>query len=144
MAKKTMFAILCFAKYFNAINPNNNNWSNRKYSEIFSAADVKTKNKDQCLILNSLCESGFISFSKRVNSLNIKVNIIDNTYPVVLQITDFRNLGNQYLKFIGEKYFVCSMCGATIKQTSSVHKYCNVCAKEANKKRCRDNYIKRK
>lgn len=81
-------------------------------------------------MLHEMKNAGLLRFSKRVDSLNIQVKFIRANSPVAIHITDFRNLGNQYLLYCGEPYFQCANCGLTIKKKSNVHKYCSDCAAE--------------
>ena len=53
---------------------------------------------------------------------------------VAVRVSDFRNLGYQYLKYHGEPYFECENCGLTVRQnnkkTGRRQKYCQSCAAE--------------
>ena len=49
----------------------------------------------------------------------------------VLNITKFNSLGYQYLKYLGEPYFDCELCGNIIKRKPGDkhhQKYCDRCA----------------
>lgn len=131
--QRLMFSLICFAKYYNAISDTNNGWTNRPDKEIFRAANVTTPISRQSLMLNDLRAAGLIEFSKKVDSTNIRVTCLDYDGPVVLHITDFRNLGNQYSMLLGEPYMECESCGAVVRRTGRRQKYCKTCAPEINR-----------
>lgn len=138
--KRLMFTLICLAKFSNAVNAKNNNWVNRPDKEIFKMANVVTPIKRQSLMLNDLREAGLIRFSRKVDNININVPCIDNTGDVALVITDYRNLGYQYMKYCGEPYFECESCGVVIKRTGKNHKYCSDCAADIHRQKARDNF----
>jgi hypothetical protein len=142
--QRLMFSLLCVAKYCNAVNPKNNNWVNKTDKEVFGLAGIKCMIRRQSYMLNDLWELGYIGFSKVVDNININVNIVDDEGEVAMVITDYRNLGNQFMRYIGEPYIECSCCGAIVKRNSNVQKYCQDCAAEVNvkKQRDRDHIIK--
>lgn len=48
-----------------------------------------------------------------------------------LSVADFRELGYEYLNYIGEENFIrCSKCGKLTKRTGKRNKYCFKCKKE--------------
>lgn len=128
--QRLAFALLCVAKYWDAAQEKNNGWVNTSDKEIMKMANINTSIKRQSLMLHEMKNAGLLRFSKRVDSLNIQVKFIRANSPVAIHITDFRNLGNQYLLYCGEPYFQCANCGLTIKKKSNVHKYCSDCAAE--------------
>ena len=132
--------MLCLAKYGNAVNTANNNWVNKKDREIFSLANVTTTTRKQSLMINDLWSLGYVGFSKVVDNININVKITDYEDDVALTITDFRNLGNQYLKFIGEKFFECQCCGLVVKKNNDKQKYCPACAVEVDRLKAIERY----
>lgn len=128
--QRLAFTLLCVAKYWGAAQEKNNGWVNTSDKEIMKMANINTSIKRQSLMLHEMKNAGLLRFSKRVDSLNIQVKFIRSNSPVAIHITDFRNLGNQYLLYCGEPYFQCANCGLTIKKKSNVHKYCSDCAAE--------------
>lgn len=137
--KRLMFTLICLAKYGNLVNEKNYGWVNKPDKDIFRMANVVTSTKRQSLMLNDLRELGLIRFSRKVDNININVRCIDNNGKPILHITDFRNLGYQYLRYCGEPYFECCQCGLVIKRASNVHKYCHDCAAEINRQKAREN-----
>lgn len=138
--RRLMFTLICIAKFCDAVSAKNNGWVNRPDKEIFKMANVVTPIKRQSLMLNDLREAGLIRFSRKVDNININVQCIDHTGKPVLIITDYRNLGYQYMRYCGEPYFECASCGIVIKRASNAQKYCPDCAVDINRQKCRDNY----
>lgn len=133
LLRRLMFTLLCLAKYGNAVNPRNNSWVNRETREILALANVKVTVRRQALLFNDLRNAGYIGFSNIVDNINVYVKIIDDeTEDAVMQIDDFRNLGNQYMQYIGDGYMNCGHCGVVVKRSSPNQKYCKVCAVDVN------------
>lgn len=131
--QKLAFTLLCLAKYWSLVNPNNDCWVNNKDSEIMKMANISTTIKKQSKLYYTLNKLGLIRFSKKIDNTNIRVNFIENGDPV-LSVANFTNLGYQYLKYKGEPYFECENCGTTVKLKKNGSgrkpKYCNACATE--------------
>ena len=142
LLQRLMFTMLCLAKYSNAINPKNNNWVNKKDKEIFSLANISLTTKRQSLMINDLWTMQYIGFSRVVDNININVKIIDDGSPTVLYISDFRNLGNQYMRYCGEKYIECECCGKVVKENHGKQHYCNECAIEIDRQKSLERYYK--
>lgn len=144
-ARRLAFTILCIAKYWDAVSNTNNHWLNTPDNEVANMANIHTSIKRQCLLYGSLIEAGLIKPSKRVDNLNVQV-LFMKPGEVVMHITDFRNLGYQYLKYMGEPYFECQNCGLVIKEkTSGVGpktKYCPDCAAKVQAQQ-KINYVMR-
>lgn len=132
--QKLAFVFLVYAKIFNQIKENNNNWVEGKYrNEMFFDAKVNELGKNQLKILHDMVKLNIIFMAKNItnNSINVS-NYIDDSSEIILKITDFRELGLQYLKLIGyDKIKKCEECGKLIKYNSKkIPKYCTKCAKE--------------
>ena len=130
--QRLAFTLLCLAKYWNAVTHNGDGWVNSKDSDIMRMANINTSIKRQSLMYYNLHEAGMVDFSKKVDNTNVRVCFIEPG-EIVLHITDFRNLGYQYMMFHGESYFVCENCGITTKTERSPRggarqKYCRECA----------------
>lgn len=145
--QRVLFTSLCFAKYYNAINANNNNWVNTDYKNIFLGADIRTTKEMQCRYIGSMLQAGLISLSKKVDNLNYRVEFLAHDGEVAMEITDLDNLGLQYQLFQKDKSVLrCSCCGQLFKDSSlkkrkgggRKRKYCDVCRKDKLLKR----YIK--
>lgn len=126
--QKLLFTILCYAKLYNLISENNNSWINTDIKEIYRVARVTVKYRnDKFLYLNDLEQMGLISFSNKNDNLNIRVNFVDDGKSV-LDINDFRELGYEYLNYIGNgKIIRCSECDRLIRQNGNNTHYCTEC-----------------
>lgn len=133
--KRLAFTLLCLAKYWKTISPQSDYWVNNKDNEIMAMANVNTSIKRQGAMYWKLHESGMIQFSKKVDNTNVRVCFVEDG-EIVMRVTDFRNLGYQYLKYHGEPYFECGNCGLTTKinepNKGRKQKYCRDCAVAIN------------
>lgn len=131
--RRLAFTLLCLAKYWSSVIPNSDYWVNNKDNEIMSMANINTSIKRQSLMYWTLREAGMIQFSRKVDNTSIRVCFAEPG-KVVCRISDFRNLGYQYLKYHNEPYFECQNCGITTKYNDPVkgrkQKYCKSCASE--------------
>ncbi len=136
--RRLAFTLLCLAKYWDIVNPNGNHWVNSKDCDIMRMANINTSIKRQSQMYYTLNSMGLIQFSKKVDNTNVRVCFLHDGEDI-LQISDFRNLGYQYLQYQGEPYFKCKNCGITTrydnpanKNSLSKQKYCKSCAAELN------------
>lgn len=129
--QKLLFTMLCYGKFYNILSQHNHGWVNTSIQELYKIARVTVKyKKDKFLYLNDMEQAGLISFSTKNDNLNIKVNFVDMEGPAVFTITDFRELGYEYLNYIGnESFTLCTLCGRLIKKTNNKCRYCSDCAK---------------
>lgn len=133
--KKIMFTFFAVARYMEC-----DGWINKKnskgISEVFKLANVTLTSEKRNELLHELYVGGYITFGKKVDNLNIKVNL-DDTGDVVYKVVDFNNLGNQYIGNFKKGYKQCKKCGKRIKDTGNKKMYCDKCAKEKEKDRKR-------
>lgn len=152
--QRLAFTLLCVAKYWDAISPSNNHWVNCADSEIMQMANIGTSVRRQSQLFAQLRDAEMIGFSKKVDNLNVQVLFMDDG-PVKHQVTDFRNLGYQYLKFIGGNYFECANCGITTKDEGASDtgdrprrgrkpKYCKSCAAEVHLQQIVNSVMRRR
>lgn len=152
--QRLAFTLLCLSKYWDCISASNNHWVNCSDSEIMQMANIGTSIRRQSQLFAQLRDAGLIGFSKKVDNLNVQVLFADDG-PEIHQITDFRNLGYQYLKFIGGAYFECANCGITTKiaksseddkksQRGRRQKYCKSCATEVYLQQTVNSVIRRR
>ena len=127
--QKLLFTMLCYAKLYNCISENNNGWINTDIKDIYRVARVTVKHRnDKFLYLNDLEQMGLISFSNKNDNLNIRVNFVDIDGESVLDVNDFRELGYEYLNYIGNGNFIrCSECNRLTRKTGKNTHYCNEC-----------------
>lgn len=131
--QRLLFTLICCAKFGNTTNPTNKNWVNIQDKEIFIMANVTVSCETQSLLLNDLMTMGLVGYSHVIDNTNICVCCLDNQGAPVLNITDFRNLGYQYQRYMGEAYITCDKCGITVKKTGRRQKYCCSCAEDINR-----------
>ena len=131
--KKLAFTLLCIAKYFNTIRPENNSWVNTPDKDVFRMADIRTLDcKRQQQLIRELYLLGLIGYSKVVDNVNLQVLFVDADAEPILRIYQFDDLGYQYLEYVGDPSIVhCKCCGKLIKKTSKRLDYC------PHKKPCR-------
>lgn len=130
--EKLLFTMLCYAKLYNKISDKNNGWVNTDIKELFRVARVSVRYRnDKFLYLNDLEADGLISFSNKNDNLNLRVTFIDNESEIILRVDDFRELGYEYLNYIGDGKFIrCDCCKRLVRKKSKhdgVTKYCNEC-----------------
>lgn len=139
--QRLMFTLLCLAKFGNAVRPTNGGWVNYESKDIFSMANITMTAKRQALLINDLWNDGCIGYSRVVDNVNLCVKIINDESEPAMEITDFRNLGNQFRAYMGDSsYFPCQSCGTYIKRRSNAHKYCTACAEDINRTKVRESY----
>lgn len=137
--EKLLFTMLCYAKLYNTISENNNGWVNTDIQELYRVSRVTVKyRKDKFLFLNDIEKTGLISFSNKNDNLNLKINFFDMDGESVLDISDFRELGYEYLNYIGDgKFIKCKTCNKLFRTSSNNKINCNECQKEITKEKTR-------
>lgn len=127
--EKLAFTLLCLAKYRDILNKKNNSWVNYDFKEIFTLARISCPATERPLYINKLYNLGLLSFSKKVDNTSVRVNYICDTSDFALFVSDFRELGYEYLKYRGENYVRCAECRILIKgNKNGTRRYCSNCA----------------
>ena len=143
--RRLAFTLLCLAKYWNVINPKSDSWVNNKISDIMRLANINTSIKRQSLMYANLADAGLIQFSRKVDNTNVRVCFIEDG-ETVIRITDFRNLGYQYLMYHGEPFFICKNCGITTRIDDPIkgrkRKYCRECASQIAIRQSNDSALR--
>ena len=131
--RRLAFTLLCLAKYWDAVNPNGDHWVNSRDCDIMKMANINTSIRRQSEMYHTLIENGMLQQSKKVDNTNVRVCFTEEGEPAI-RVSDFRNLGYQYMKYHGEPYFECMNCGITTKYANpkkgGKQKYCPACAAE--------------
>lgn len=130
--KRLAFTLLCLSKYWNIVNNRPDGWVNSQDSDIMRMANISTSVKRQSMLYHQLFELGYIRFSRQVDNTNVQVCFACEGEPA-LAITDFRNLGYQYLRYMGEPFTECINCGILFRtklQSGRPRKYCSECGHE--------------
>lgn len=143
--QRLAFTLLCLSKYWDAVNAHGDHWVNSADSDIVRMANVNTSVRRQSAMYHTLREAGMIQFSKRVDNTNVRVCFIEDGEEA-LRVSDFRNLGYQYLMSKGEPYFVCANCGLVTRYSNPIkgrkQKYCKACAYEVKMKQNIDSAMR--
>ena len=131
LLEKLLFAMLCVAKYYNIKNEKNNGWVNLPDKDMLRISNISSSSKyPQQRIngyINSLFQIGLIDLPWKCNNLNYRVTFISDDEEELF-VSDFRNLGYEYLLYCGENYIRCADCGILFyKQNKSRSKYCKNC-----------------
>ena len=124
--KKLMFTFFSLARYMDC-----DGWINKKtskgISEAFKLANVTLTSDKRNELLHELYVNGYINLGKKVDNLNIKVQL-DDSGEVVYKIKEFNNIGNQYIGNFKKGYKQCKCCGKKIRNTGNKKMYCEKCA----------------
>lgn len=127
--KRLAFTLLCVAKYWDIVIPNNNHWVRTPDREVITMANINTSVQRQCAMMHDLRQCGMLTFRKRVDDLRVQVNYISSG-DTALEVSDLRNIGNQYMMYSGAPYIQCEQCGLVVRRKSNSQKYCKDCASE--------------
>lgn len=140
--ERYLFVMLCYCKAFNMTNDRNNDWVNMTISSLYKQARISPKgcsvSKDMYNRIYDIMHSGiqidgkeftFISLAKKVNN-NLHIDFVDHEGEPVLNITDFRELGYQYLYIYQKDNFIkCVNCGVLMRKHNK-KKYCLECSRK--------------
>lgn len=135
--EKLAFVLLVYAKTYNQINENNNNWVKARKNVILKDAKIKGRNKqNKYKLFTELNKLKLINFADMINNTSIQVNYIDNISKVEIEVEDLQsNFISQYLTW---RKGYCIVCGKELDKKSNRSKYCSKCAKEIKLKQTRD------
>ena len=137
--QRLAFTLLCLAKYWMEVNPKCNWWVTNKDSDIMKAANINTSIRRQSLLYSQLRDAGMIEFSRKVDNTNVRVCFAEEG-DTAIEISDFRNLGYQYLFYTGSNdYIKCERCGIVVRKNrptpqdkpghrGRAQQYCKSCA----------------
>ena len=130
--KRLAFTLLCLAKYWRARNAEYDNWVLTTETDTMEMANIRASMRERCKLFHDLSEAGLIRLPRKVDGKFVQVCFAEDDGEPALTITDFRNLGNQYMMYKGQPFFVCANCGAVTKidnpKSRKPQKYCRECA----------------
>lgn len=127
--ERLAFTLLCLAKLGNTKNPNNNGWVNNDAKEVFSLARISCSVANRYERLGELHSLSLLEFPRRIDNLSCRVTYINDDSEKKLFVSDFRELGYEYLKYKGENFIRCRECGILIRNNKSgTKKYCSECS----------------
>jgi len=126
--ERLAFTLLCIAKLNNERNAKNNSWVNQEAREIYKLARINCAVDERFKYLGMLRRLGFLEKAKRIDNLNVRVTFADNKSEPVLKVSDFRELGYEYMLYCGVKLIRCAECGVLIRNNKYKNrKYCKDC-----------------
>ena len=129
--KNLELVILCLAKLENLKKPNNNGWVNIDTKEVFEYARVSCKAIERENYICKLRIKGLLQLPKRNDNMSVRVTFIEDKIDKnneVLFVSDFKELGYEYLKYKGDNVIKCAKCGALIRgNKSGTNQYCKKC-----------------
>ncbi len=103
-------------------------WYNGEIKEIFRHAHLQWSKPAQYKFFHNLYLEGYLNYNPPYGS--IPVMFAAEGYPAIV-IKDFRELGLQYLKYIGNNKIVeCEKCEKVFKRRSRLQVLCSDCYKE--------------
>lgn len=129
--QKVLFTLYVLAKLY----PYYSGWVNFREKDIFKLANVNMTKVKQLELLSNLYKDNLIQINHSLNRSGYKVELqIDS--PTVMSITNFSNIGNQFLAKFKDGWTMCKKCGRMMKQKQSIGHpklYCKKCANELDK-----------
>lgn len=132
--EQLMFTLLVIAKFNDMKNSNNNHWVNYTLAggnSIFKHANITGSEEIRLGLLRDLRNLGLIRLnSYKSEKMNFQVLMIDDSVSSSCEykVTDFNNLGQQYLTIIRYGTF-CESCGKFIRYGKTKrNKMCKSCA----------------
>ena len=127
--ERIYFALMCIAKLWNQKKENNNGWVNLDLKSVFELARVNAKRRERNFKINDLYAKNLIDLPKNITNTSIKVLEINENGDEELFVSDFRELGYEYLKYKGQNFIRCANCGILTRGNKrDTKKYCNACA----------------
>lgn len=134
--RKLLFTLFVLAK----INGNNTGWVNNETKDIFGLANITASTNDRALLIHKLYKSGLISQNHKNDKLGYKVELGSCDEPIILTLTSFDNIGNQYIANFKQGWKMCECCGKLFKVKSKYDgssKYCKQCAEKITRENWR-------
>lgn len=127
--EKLLFTMLCVSKLNMKKNPKSNGWVNIETREIFSMARVSCTSVEQDIKIGEFRQLGLLELPKKNGNLNFRVTFIDDDGDEEIFVSDFRELGYEYLKYIGDKRInKCVECGVYFIKTENARTHCKNCS----------------
>lgn len=126
--ERLIFTMLCLAKYNDKKNKSNNGWVNYEVNQIFKLARIHCNAIDKDIKINRLWQMGLLEFSNNQRNLNCRVTFIDDDDCEELFISDFRELGYEYMNYRSGGFIRCAECNVlTRANKNGTKRYCANC-----------------
>lgn len=126
--QRLAFTLLCLGRMGDMARGEMSGWVNTRDAQLFALANVPGSRNEHSLLLNDLKSCGLVKFPKAVNSTNIAVLFSAEEGEPVVEVSEMRDLGYQYSRFIGKGRFVpCAVCGMPIplRDGKQIGVYCS-------------------
>ena len=128
MLERLAFTLLCLAKLGNERSFKNNGWVNNDAKEIFTLARIPCSVDERYENLGLLHELGLLEFPKRLENLSCRVLYVNSDSDNEMFISDFRELGYEYLNYLGGNFTRCCECDRLIRDNKKhTRRYCSDC-----------------
>lgn len=138
--RKILFTLYILAKINNA-----NGWINYELKDIFKMANVTASERDRLHLMYKLYKSDLIDQNHRNDSLGYKVTLGTTDESIVLVVSDFTNLGNQYIANFKDGWGMCAECSKLFKKktkTGRTRMYCKACAIDIDREKAKERMQK--
>lgn len=143
--EKLAFTLLVYQKINEIKSPDSNGWINNNLTDIFTEASL-TGGKDyyeKKLLFNELYNLQYIKQKNTVDATSLQVNFreLDKEEKVKFVVDNLSYAITYYYEHRdGVFYTCCEECNKRIIKKNNKTKYCNKCAKEANKLKTLNKY----
>ena len=121
--KKLLFTLYVLAKTYN----NPTGWIGYSDNDIFSLANLQATAKEKVLLIKELIDLGLVQYNHVIDKNSYKVELDEDLTNVELIITDFTNIGNQWVIHEDNTKMICERCGRIVQRRGKKHKYCRRC-----------------
>ena len=126
--ERLAFTMLCLAKLNNKRRNRTDGWINVKMRDIFKVARISDCKKMRNTRIRDLCDAGLVELPNQIDNPSFRVTFIDSNSDDVLFVSDFRELGYEYLKYKGENFIRCGECGILTRgNKNGTKRYCSNC-----------------
>lgn len=127
--EQVLFTILCIAKLNHIKNPNNTGWVNVGVKEIFEIARVSCSALKRNEVIGALYDLKLLELPKDNSKVSMRITFLDDVGDKVIFISDFRELGYEWLNYCGGKFIRCQECGILTRYTRN-RRYCKNCSSQ--------------
>lgn len=143
---KVFFTCIILARYYEDAFQKDEGWVNTDPDDLYELSNLSGGKKKIYSVLFSLKEKQLITYSKKVNNTNFKIEYEPVNFNIVSEVTDIEDLGFQYERILNDKLiYRCKCCNRLTKlkvprkrgakQNIRKKQYCEKCGKLKEKER---------
>ena len=125
--ERLAFTLLCLAKFNNLKNAQNDNWVNYDWKTIFNLAHISGGDMERAKKLSALAEAGFTERSHLWGNNSSRVVYVTDEGEEVVFVSDFRELGYEYVNYRSGGFIRCGECDRLFKPSVHNQIYCAEC-----------------